>query len=150
MKKLLFCVLFSFTSLIFAQQTSPVTSLTTFFEGFHARDSIKIKSVLAPYALLFRTSNSKDGTPSRSEMKISSFIKAVTTRPDTPVWLEQLGTPIVNQHQNLALVWVPFQFFRDEVISHCGYNSFTMFWNGNKWLITSISDTGTTDCETIK
>ena len=52
-------------------------------------------------------------------MKISSFIKAVTTRPDSPVWLEQLGTPIVNQHQNLALVWVPFQFFRDEVISHC-------------------------------
>ena len=104
MKKLLFCVLFSFTSLIFAQQTSPVTSLTTFFEGFHARDSIKIKSVLAPYAQLYRTSNSKDGTPSRVEMKISSFIKAVTTRPDSPVWLEQLGTPIVNQHQNLALV----------------------------------------------
>tara|TARA_B110000046_G_C12966700_1_gene387077 strand:+ start:353 stop:499 length:147 start_codon:yes stop_codon:yes gene_type:complete len=37
-------------------------------------------------------------------MKISSFIKAVTTRPDSPVWLEQLGTPIVNQYQNLALV----------------------------------------------
>ena len=120
MKKLLFCVLFSFTSLIFAQQTSPVTSLTTFFEGFHARDSIKIKSVLAPYAQLYRTSNSKDGTPSRVEMKISSFIKAVTTRPNSPVWLEQLGTP-------------------------SGYNSFNMFWNRNKWPITPVSDTGTTD-----
>ena len=52
MKKLFFCVLFSFTSLIFAQQTSPVKSLTTFFEGFHARDSIKFKSALAPDALL--------------------------------------------------------------------------------------------------
>ena len=78
-------------------------------------------------------------------MIISSFIKAVTTRPDSPIWLEQLGTPIINQHQNLVLVWVSFQFFRDEVISHCGYNSFNMFWNGNKWPITPISDTGTTD-----
>ena len=24
-----------------------------------------------------------------------------------------------------------------------------MFWNGYKWPITSISDTGTSDCETI-
>ena len=140
MKKLLFCVLFSFTSLIFAQQTSPVTSLTTFFEGFHARDSIKIKSALAPDAQLFRTSNSKDDTPSRVEMKISSFIKAVTTRPDSPVWLEQLGTPKFS-----TCFGFHFSFFRDEVISHCGYNSFNMFWNGNKWPITPISDTGTTD-----
>ena len=88
MKKILFCVLFSFTSLIFAQQTSPVTSLTTFFEGFHARDSIKIKSVIAPYAQLFRTSNSKDGIHSRVEMKIISFIKSVTTRTVSPVFLE--------------------------------------------------------------
>ena len=50
MKKLLFGVLFSFTNLIFAQQTSPLTSLTTFFEGSHARDSIKIKSSLVPDA----------------------------------------------------------------------------------------------------
>ena len=110
MKKLFFCVLFSFTSLIFAQQTSPVTSLTTFFEGFHARDSIKIKSALAPDNQLFRTSNSKNNTSSRVEMKISSFIKAITTKSDSPIWLEQLGTPIINQHQNLGLVWVHFSF----------------------------------------
>ena len=110
MKKLFFCVLFSFTSLIFAQQTSPVKSLTTFFEGFHARDSIKIKSALAPDNQLFRTSNSKNNTPSRVEMKISSFIKAITTKSDSPIWLEQLGTPIINQHQNLGLVWVHFSF----------------------------------------
>jgi hypothetical protein len=43
-------------------------------------------------------------------MKISSFIKAITTKSDSPIWLEQLGTPIINQHQNLGLVWVHFSF----------------------------------------
>ncbi|MDB2457438.1 hypothetical protein N9W60_06200 [Flavobacteriaceae bacterium] len=146
MKHTLLILISLFGSLCYAQQTDPIKSLNIFFEGFHNRDSLKIKSVLSLDAKLFRTGNSKDGIPKRQEMSMTNFIKVVSSRPETPVWKEELGVPILSQHQNLAQIWVPFSFYLDGELSHCGFNAFQLFWDGTTWLITELSDTATKQC----
>lgn len=83
------------------------------------------------------------------ENDIKRFIRAVATRKDVPIWEERLGKPIIQQHLNLATVWVPFRFYLDETFSHCGYNVFTLSWDGQQWTILSLIDTGTKDCEKL-
>lgn len=89
----------------------------------------------------------KNGQPTEQENDIKRFIRSVATRKDIPAWEERLGQPIIQQHLNLATVWVPFHFYLDNTLSHCGYNAFTLSWNGQQWTILSLIDTGTKDCE---
>ena len=52
-----------------------------------------------------------NGQPIVQENDIKRFMRAVASRKDAPVWEERLGKPIVQQHLNLATVWVPFRFY---------------------------------------
>lgn len=142
---LMMCLLFYSRSSI-AQASNPLTSIDAFFEGFHLRDSLLIQSVVTADAQLFRTGNSEEKIPFREAMSMKKFIRMVTSRPEKPIWEERQGEPVVHQDQNLAVVWVPFRFYLDQKVLHCGYNLFTLFWNGNTWLITQVSDTGTMNC----
>ena len=55
-------------------------------------------------------SNDENGKSSLRISAIDRFIKAICRRPETPIWEEILGNPVVQQHLHLATVWVPFQF----------------------------------------
>lgn len=61
------------------------------------------------------------------------------------MWEERLGEPKVVVHQNLATIWVPFEFYLDSRRSHSGYNLFQLFWNGSAWKIINLADTRETD-----
>ena len=80
---------------------------------------------------------------------MDQFISSLTSRPIKPLWEERLGEPTVHQDHNIAVIWVPFQFYLDQKLRHCGYNLFTLFWNWTNWMITQISDTGTKNCTVI-
>ena len=145
MKHLLIFYLLA-TGMAFAQDFSdPMHTVNDFFRAFHQKDSSALQNHFAKNARLLR-SGMKNGQPVVQENDIPRFIRAVATRPNFPQWEERLGKPIVQQHQNLATVWVPFTFYLDQDLSHCGYNSFTLSWNGNQWQILSLIDTATKDC----
>ena len=130
----------------FAQDYSdPMHTVHEFFRAFHQKDSSALYNHFAKNARLLR-SGMKNGQPVVQENDIPRFIRAVATRPNVPQWEERLGKPIVQQHQNLATIWVPFEFYLDDQLSHCGYNSFTLAWNGSRWQILSLIDTATKDC----
>ena len=38
----------------------------------------------------------------------------------------------------MAQVWAPFTFYLNGEISHCGVNSFQLFFDGERWWIMSI------------
>lgn len=147
--KNLYIFLLGLTSCIAVAQDrpDPYTAVSTFFEGFHERDSLKLLGVVTPDTQLYRTGNTREGVPFREAGLIQDFIRSVVSRPASPVWEERLGEPVVHQDQNLAVVWVPFRFYLDQKLRHCGYNLFTLFWNGNQWVITQLSDTGTRTCK---
>ena len=130
------------------ERPSPYTAVESFFAAFHAKDSTGMQQLMSPKARLMR-STLNNGQPIVQENDIKRFIRAVATRKDTPFWEERLGKPSIRQHLNLATVWVPFRFNLDDTLSHCGYNAFTLSWNGQQWTILSIIDTRTKDCVSL-
>ena len=149
MKYLLTLLLLGFTSTVHAQdRPNPMESVERFFQAFHAKDSLGMQQLMSPKARLLR-STFKNGQAIVQENDLNRFIQAVATRKDSPKWEERLGQPIVQQHLNLATVWLPFRFYLDNTLSHCGYNAFSLAWNGQSWQILSLIDTGTKDCDSL-
>jgi hypothetical protein len=128
-----------------AQQTKPFETVVSFFEAFHQKDSSALATYFDKGAHLNFTTNDKDGNPQKRSMSIRDFISRVCNRAETPVWEERLGEPKVVVHQNLATIWVPFEFYLDSRRSHSGYNLFQLFWNGSEWKIINLADTHETD-----
>lgn len=149
MKQLMTFLLIGISIGIYAQKRpSPMESVERFFQAFHAKDSLGMQQLMSPKARLLR-SIQKNGQAIVQESDINRFIQAVATRKNVPVWEERLGKPIIQQHLNLATVWVPFRFYLDETLSHCGYNAFSLSWDGQQWTILSLIDTGTKDCDML-
>ena len=138
---ILLCCAFSCAQM----RPSPFTAVERFFEAFHAKDSLGMQNSFVPEARLLR-SGMKNGQATVQENDIKGFIRAVATRKATPTWEERLGEPKIQQHLNLATVWVPFRFYLGEKPSHCGYNAFSLVWTGEAWKILSLVDTGTKAC----
>ena len=132
-----------------SQYTDPLLAIDSFFEGFHQRDSLKLQAVMDEDTQLFIKCNSKDRIPFREAMSMKQFISSLTSRPEQPIREERQVRLIVHQDQNLAVVWLPFCFCFDQKTQYCGYNSFTLSWNGNTWLITEISDIEFMNCRAI-
>ena len=135
---------------LFAQERpSPFIAVESFFKAFHEKDSIAMQNSFLEKARLMR-SGTQQGKPMVQISNLEQFIRSVATRKNSPQWKEHLGQPIIQQHLNLATVWVPFRFTLDGELSHCGYNSFTLVWDDMSWKILSLIDTGTKNCDLIQ
>ena len=135
---------------LFAQERpSPFIAVESFFKAFHKKDSIAMQNSFLEKARLMR-SGTQQGKPMVQISNLEQFIRSVATRKNFPQWKEHLGQPIIQQHLNLATVWVPFRFTLDGELSHCGYNSFTLVWDDMSWKILSLIDTGTKNCDLIQ
>jgi len=128
------------------QSNTPFEAIEEFFEAFHKKEATLLKNAFSEGALMQRATY-REGKSVLIQQDILNFISRVANRPTTPVWREELGTPVVQQSTNLATVWVPFRFYLDEKLSHCGVNQFTLFWNGEQWKIIHLIDTSEA-CET--
>ncbi len=59
---------------------------------------------------------------------------------------ERIEDPIVHIDDFYAVAWVPYTFYFQGKLSHCGVNNFTLLRSGNQWKITSIVDTRRENC----
>ena len=114
--------------------------IDTFFKGFHAGDTITIRSVLAKDVLLQTASANASGENVLSTNSIDVLIKAVSGRPNNQKWEEKLLDYKMQIDGNLAHVWTPYKFWVDGKFSHCGANSFTLAKIDTSWKIVHIID----------
>ena len=56
-------------------------------------------------------------------------------------WDEQIYDVEVRVDDRMASAWVPYTFYLDGVISHCGVNSIELLRDQEGWKITQLSDT---------
>ncbi len=149
MKHLQFFLFALWCSGSFAQERpSPYTAVETFFKAFHSKDSLEMQNSFVPEARLMRAVTQAGRAPVQIN-DLQRFIRAVALREASPKWEERLGKPIVQEHLNLATVCVPFRFYLNDSLSHCGYNAFSLLWAGDRWKILSLIDTGTKDCDQL-
>ncbi|MBL6648264.1 MAG: nuclear transport factor 2 family protein [Flavobacteriaceae bacterium] len=147
MKKLI--LLFLFIPLVSygqdIQKEKLKTVVKTFFEGFHNKDSLLIASVIDRSFDLNSTSFKEDNGVLRN-INRDNFIRTVITRPNSPVWEEKLLSFNIKIDGPLANVWVDYEFWLDDKLSHCGVNSIHLLKKKSGWKIFNITDSRRIDC----
>jgi Putative lumazine-binding len=140
MKNIVLTLIFLFTTFIQAQNKEVQQTIETFFEGFHQRDSIKIKSVCADAMILQSISEGKKGTKLENE-KPSEFYKSIATIPNEMQFQEKILSYTIQVDGTMAHAWTPYEFYSNGKLSHSGVNAFTLFKENESWKIIYIIDT---------
>ena len=117
----------------------------TFFEGFHNKDSLVIASVIDSKFDLNSTSFEEDEGVLRN-INRDNFVSAIVSRPDSPVWKEKLLSFNIKIDGQLANVWVDYEFWMDDKLSHCGVNSIHLLKRKSGWRIFNITDSRRKNC----
>ena len=128
------------SSLIQAQEKEVQQTIEVFFEGFHQKDSLKIKSVCAEKMILQSISEGKKGNKFEDE-KPSDFYKSIVTIPNDLQFEEKILSYNIQVDGAMAHIWTPYEFYINGKLSHSGVNAFTLFKENSTWKIIYIIDT---------
>ncbi|MBC2840719.1 nuclear transport factor 2 family protein [Robiginitalea sp. SC105] len=117
------------------------SSIDRFFEGFHARDTNRIKTVLFDTVLLQTIGRGPDGKAALRTEPMGNFLKSIAGIPDSVAIEERLLDYKIRIDGNMAHAWTPYEFYLRGEFSHCGVNSFQLFRGESGWKIIYIVDT---------
>ena len=115
--------------------------IDVFFKGLQSGDTLVLKQTLRADALLQTAYFNKEGESVLKTEKLEDFLKAVANKNPEDKWEEKLLDYHINIDGNMAHVWTPYEFYFNSNFSHCGVNSFQLFYNGKKWQIIYLIDT---------
>ncbi len=135
---LIFLLLSTFCN---AQSDAIKNTISTFFEGLQSGDTIIVNSVIHKELIMQSISLNKGGKSNLKTASKSQFLKAIATKKKEDIWFEKLLSYTIQVDENLATVWTPYEFYFNQKFSHCGVNSFQLFFNDEYWEIISIIDT---------
>jgi hypothetical protein len=140
MRNIFITILFlaSFTSNAQKQEIQKV--IETFFEAFHARDSVKLKSICSDKLILQSISESPNGAKLSNEIA-AAFYKSIASIPNEMKFQEKILSFSIQIDGAMAHAWTPYEFYINEKLSHKGVNAFTLFKENELWKIIYIIDT---------
>lgn len=140
MQKIIFFLVFIFTFSVQAQNSEVQKTIETFFEGFHARDSVKIKSVCSDRMILQSIAeNAKGGKLTDESAK--EFYHSIATIPADFDFQEKILSYSIQVDGTMAHAWTPYEFYMKGKLSHKGVNAFTLFKDNGIWKIIYVIDT---------
>lgn len=140
MKKTIVLLLMIFTSSIQAQNQDIQKVIETFFEGFHAKDTVKMKSVCSDKIILQSImENAKDAK--LSDESANEFYHSIASIPNDFKFEEKIVNYSIQVDGTLAHAWTPYEFYINGKLSHSGVNAFTLFKENGIWKIIYCIDT---------
>lgn len=140
MKKIFLLVTFCFSMASFAQKAEVESTVKKFFEAFHAKDTLKIKSVCHEKLILQSIMEGQKGTKFEEE-KASGFYKSIATFPANMTFEEKILGYNIQIDGKMAHAWTPYEFYINGKLSHSGVNAFTFFKENDVWKIIHLVDT---------
>ncbi len=140
MKKILLGFLLLITGSLYSQNQEVKNVIETFFQGFHAKDSIVMKSVCSDKLILQSIISNVKGTKLINENS-KDFYRSIATIPVATLFEEKLLDYTIQVDGAMAHVWTPYEFFINGKFSHRGVNAFTMYKENENWKIVYIIDT---------
>jgi hypothetical protein len=133
-----------FSTIISSQEKSREKEIKividTFFEGLHKGDSIIMKNTLHKNIRIQTTHTNKKGEQLLETETRKKLLTSVANKKPEQVYLEKLLSYDIKIDGNLASVWTPYEFYFNGNFSHCGANSFQLFYNNDKWEIIFLVD----------
>jgi len=131
------------TGSIFAQQTDDKEaikkSVNTLFEAMRKGDTLLLKTVFHPNAVLHGVAITKDDNVLQANDRLKGFIKAVGA-PHKQMWDERITYGDIKIDGNLASVWAPYKFYLGTEFSHCGVDVFQLMKTKSGWKIIYLVD----------
>jgi len=136
---LIFCILFGLSSN--AQKQEVQNCIESFFEGFHQRDSVKIKLVCSDKMILQSISENIAKGNKLSNESAKEFYKSIASIPSNMKFQEKILSYNIQIDGTMAHVWAPYEFYINDKFSHSGVNTFTLFKEKDSWKIIYLIDT---------
>jgi hypothetical protein len=124
-----------------AQQQDVQKTIESFFEGFHQKDTIKLKLVCSDKIILQSISESKTKGNKLSDETVKEFYKSIASIPASMKFQEKILSYNIQVDGVMAHVWAPYEFYLNDKLSHTGVNTFTLFKEKDTWKIIYLIDT---------
>ncbi|MFN3968737.1 nuclear transport factor 2 family protein [Flavobacterium sp.] len=123
-----------------AQNAEVQKTIETFFEGFHAKDTVKIKSTCSEKLILQSITESPKGNKFSEEVP-KEFLLSMATIPAELKFEERILSYNIQVDGTMAHAWTPYEFYINGKLSHKGVNAFTLFKDVSGWKIVHLIDT---------
>lgn len=140
MKKILLIALLLTGLFVNAQEAEIKKAITTFFEGMHTRDTLKMQSA-AVKEIVLQSINDKGSASKLFTESPDEFYKSIAKIPATMKIEERILDYKIQIDGPMAHVWTPYEFYINGKFSHKGVNSFQLFNDNGTWKIVYIIDT---------
>lgn len=138
---ILFCLTFTVSAQDISEEEKVKKTIETFFEGFHARDSVVMKSVFHEHPVVHIIGRSKEGETKLEKEELGKVLKGIVSIPLETDFKEVLHDYVIKIDGDMANAWTPYSFFMNDVFSHCGVNNFQLLKQGGEWKIIYLIDT---------
>ena len=141
MKYLLISVLLTAATTLHAQRAPDKKAVLEvvhkFFDALEKQDTAEFRGTFFPGARNFAVIDMKDSIVVRGQLA-----RDFRFRPGQIV-KERMREAVteVNIHNNIAMVWAPYDLWVNETFSHCGVDVFTLIKDRQGWRIASVSYT---------
>ena len=140
MRKTIFLFIMIFANSIQAQNQEVQKVIETFFEGFHAKDTVKLKSVCSDKIILQSIMENAKGAK-LSDESAKEFYNSIASIPSDFKFEEKILSYSIQVDGTMAHAWTPYEFYINGKLSHSGVNAFTLFKENGIWRIIYCIDT---------
>lgn len=140
MRVFLVMIALGFSVMLQAQKVEVENTIKLFFTGFHAKDTVKIKSICDETMMLQSILENKTESKLKQE-KSTDFFKSIAKIPNEVRFEEKILSYKIKIDGAMAHAWTPYEFYLNGKLSHKGVNSFTLFKTAQGWKIVHIIDT---------
>lgn len=140
MKNILFLVVFFFGISGYSQNQEIQRTIEDFFVAFHAKDTVKLKSICSDKIILQSIQENAKGAKLTDELA-SEFYKSIASIPANLKFQEKILGYSIQVDGTMAHAWTPYEFYINDKLSHKGVNAFTLFKENNEWKIIYCIDT---------
>ena len=112
------------------------------FEGMHTANPDMVRAVFAPNARFAVISTGNDRAVIASQ-SVDGWIEGIGRSAGR--WDEQVYDLDIDVDGDMASAWVPYTFYLDGAVRHCGINSIELLRDADGWKVTQLSDTRRTE-----
>jgi hypothetical protein len=144
MKKLTFLLLTALPILAVAQasesseKAAVVQVVQQFFTTMQQRDTATAKNITLMNCQLYSVQQTKDSIITRMRT-LTDFLQIVAQKQLSLV--EKIWDPTVMLHNQLAIVWAPYDFHLNGKLTHCGIDVFNLVKTNTGWKISGVQYT---------
>ena len=114
--------------------------IASLFEGVRNKQEALLRNAFHPDAIMQTVVHADSGSTIASN-SVEDFLNRILNTPESTVLDEKILEYQIKVDGHMATAWTPFEFYVNDVFSHCGVNSFQLIKTVDGWKIIYIIDT---------